>query len=204
MQSIAQPSDTVTPSEHLRRVMAAVRAAEARVATLPPPERRRAERIRRRWTAIGRAWAAAGLIPRTPPRRAQRRTPRRARASAASRQAAAGADGDGDGDPPPLALARIDVAPLVVTDHPSMADVLRAALALTPRQLRELVDEHSIPHARRHAGARHVLVRVDDVLAALGLGAPAPAASSPPPESAWDEAEIIALAARSTRPRRVS
>jgi hypothetical protein len=81
-----------------------------------------------------------------------------------------------------------------VTDAPQFADVLRATLGLTPRQLRDPVEEHDIPHARRHAGARHVMVRVDHVLTALGLGAPAEA-RAPEPEPGWREAEVIARAA---------
>jgi hypothetical protein len=82
-----------------------------------------------------------------------------------------------------------------VTDAPQFADVLRATLGLTPRQLRDLVEEHDIPHARRHAGARHVMVRVDHVLTALGLGAPAKAVA-PEREPRWDEDEAVQRAAR--------
>ncbi len=71
-----------------------------------------------------------------------------------------------------------------------MSDVLAAALSITPRQLRELVELHHIPHRRRHEGARHIYVRVDDVLAALDLAAPATTAPEP-----WTESEPVVRAA---------
>lgn len=187
-----------SPSEHLAAVLAAVRASEAQITRLPPSRRRKAERIRRRWETVARTWTAAGLIPRmTPPRRAQRRTPRRAATTSATKSSAGDDDG-GDGDPDPPSIARVGIAPIIVTDARHGAAVLLAALGLTSRQLRELVDEHQIQHARRHPTARHIHVRVSDVLAALGLGETVPRVEAPtePEQSSVDEATIIELAAR--------
>lgn len=90
------------------------------------------------------------------------------------------------------------VAPVVVTDAPAMAEVLAAAVGLTPRQLRDLVDERGVPHGRRRPGARNIFVRVDDVLRALGLDDVSALASSPHAPT-WNEAEIVELAARGRR-----
>lgn len=122
------------------------------------------------------------------------RAPRRAtRPIASHRSAAASATATASGaDPPPeppSPRAVASVAPVVVTDAPAMAAVLAAAVGLTPRQLRELVAERGIRHARP---GRHVYVRVDDLLAALGLsGAP----SALPPSTDLSEDDVVALAA---------
>jgi len=78
-----------------------------------------------------------------------------------------------------------------------MAGILAAVVGLTPRQLRDLVDERGIPH---ETWRRHVYVRVEDVVRALGLaGMSAPASSSPRPT--LTEAEVIELASRPGRAR---
>lgn len=165
--------------------------AEAKAATLPAEWRR----AWRRWSHV----LAAGSRPSTEPaRRAQGRARRTPARRAVATSGGDDADGDGDGDPPHVerpAVARL-VAPLLVSDAPATSDVLRAALSITPRQLRALVDAHQIPHSRRHAGARHILVLVADVLEALGFAAPSVTAATPEPKPARNEAEIIELAAR--------
>ncbi len=90
--------------------------------------------------------------------------------------------------------ARAGSAPLaavIVTDAPDLAGVLGAVVGLTPRQLRELVRERGIRHT---TWRRHVYVRVEDVVQAMGLGAAeSPAVVTDP---AWDEGRVIQMAAR--------
>jgi hypothetical protein len=125
------------------------------------------------------------------------RTPRRARARAARRSTvtrSAAARGTASGaDPPPPAeppASRALVAPVLVTDAPAMAAILAAAVGLTPRQLRELVVERGIRHTRP---GRNVYVRVDDLVAALGLSG---ASSATPPSTGpgLSDDEVVTLA----------
>jgi hypothetical protein len=87
------------------------------------------------------------------------------------------------------------VAPVVVTDAAAMAPVLAAVVGLTPRQLRDLVEER---HIRHESWSRHIYVRVDDVLRGLGLGDASAPASSP---LALSEDEVVELAVRPRGPR---
>ena len=74
-----------------------------------------------------------------------------------------------------------------------MAAILAAAVGLTPRQLRERITERGTRHQTWH---RHVYVRLDDLLSAMGLGGASTALpSSTAPE--LSENEIVALAAGS-------
>jgi len=162
--------------------------------------------------ARGRHTIRIVLRPRSAPlRRAQGRARRAPARRAAATSSGGDADGDGPSDPPHTErpyVARASVAPLLVSDAPAMSDVLRAALSISSRQLRDLVERHGIRHSRRHAGARHIVVLVADVLTALGL-APAPEARPPePPEpDVWDELAAVTSAAtghESGRPARAA
>ena len=62
-----------------------------------------------------------------------------------------------------------------------------SVVGLTPRQLRAFVRKHRVPHAKI---GRRVVVRVDRFLEALD------SLSGAKPRPAWNEDNIIALAAR--------
>jgi len=63
--------------------------------------------------------------------------------------------------------APVYVTTILVSDSIEASDVLASVLSLTPSQLRELVRERSVSHAKLSG---HIFVRVVDVIEALGLG----------------------------------
>ena len=80
------------------------------------------------------------------------------------------------------------VASVVVSDATSLA-----VLGLNGRQLRALIVERAVPHARWR---RHVSARVDHLLQALGLADAAPCPTQP-----WDEEAAIAAAVKPRKRR---
>ena len=78
------------------------------------------------------------------------------------------------------------VAAAVVSDATSLA-----AVGLTPRQFKAFVREHAVPHAKV---GRRTVARLDRILEAIdrlsGVAEPRL------PASAWDEAAVVAIAAR--------
>jgi len=63
--------------------------------------------------------------------------------------------------------APVYVTTVLVSDSIEASDVLASVLSLTSSQLRELVRERSVRHAKMGG---HIFVRVVDVVEALGLG----------------------------------
>ncbi len=125
------------------------------------------------------------------PRRARARVARKATNRSAASTTSRATDPPPPSEPPPRpAGGSASVAPVLVTDAPAMAAILAAAVGLTPRQLRELIAERGIRHTRP---GRNVYVRVDDLLAALGLSG---ASSATPPSTGpgLSEDEVVTLA----------
>jgi hypothetical protein len=89
------------------------------------------------------------------------------------------------------ARAAVVLAAVVISDATSLA-----ALGLTGRQFKAFVREHAIPHAKV---GRRTVARLDRVLEAIdrlsGVAEPRRPASS------WDEAAVVAMAARPTARR---
>jgi hypothetical protein len=85
----------------------------------------------------------------------------------------------------PLHIGRA-ATPLAVSDATALAVV-----GLTPRQFRRFVAEAGIPHAKV---GRRTLVRADALLEALDR-----LSGASPRPSAWDEAAVVASAARGAK-----
>jgi hypothetical protein len=88
--------------------------------------------------------------------------------------------------------SKLGLAPAVAAI--TFTDATAPAVAgLTPRQLREFVREHALPHARV---GRRMVVRVDLYLAAIDrLSGGSPASSG----ESYDEAAVVARAAGVSR-----
>lgn len=86
-----------------------------------------------------------------------------------------------------MTAPKVTAAPILVSDATALAVV-----GLTPRQFRAFVAEHGLPLVR--VGRRR-LVRADALLEAFDRLSGA----SPRPAPVWDEATIVAEAARGAR-----
>jgi hypothetical protein len=126
-----------------------------------------------------------------PVRRAEGRAPRRAARRAAVARAAA--PPEPPAPEPPRRVGRVVpvAAPFIVSDLTCWA-----VAGMRARSFRMLVVERQIPNA---VYRRHVYVRLDHLLAALGLSDGTDAPASSPSPVAWDENAVIAMAARPRR-----
>jgi hypothetical protein len=160
-------------------------------ARLQPDVRIRAPRM----AALAASGASGRTHVRAPRRRARRAARRVTRAVRGA--PAPPPPPRPSGDEPPKALGirtavGMGAIPVVlVSDATSLA-----ALGLSARQFKRFVREHAVPHAKV---GRRTVARLDRILEAIDRLSGV--AESRRPASAWDEAAVVAMAARPTARR---